>query len=46
MYSNFLKRFPASSFITRAKSQLETYEAGLRELQNQQAKPAPANSPN
>lgn len=42
MYSDFLNRFPASSFAAQAKSQLEAYQAGLRELQNQQAKPASA----
>jgi len=46
MYGDFIKRFPASSFTARAKSQLEGYQAGLHELQDQQAKPAPANSHN
>lgn len=39
-YSEFIKRFPSSSLIPHAKSQLEAYQAGLREQQNQQAKPA------
>src|SRR5262249_7521361 len=37
-YSEFIKRFPSSTLIARAKSQLEAYQAGLREQQNQ-AKP-------
>ena len=36
-YSEFIKRFPSSNLLARAKSQLEAYQAGLRE--QQQAKP-------
>jgi hypothetical protein len=39
-YSEFLKCYPSSSYAVRAKSQLEAYQAGLREQQNQQVKPA------
>jgi hypothetical protein len=46
MYSAFIKRYPSSSLIERAKSQLNAYEAGLREEQKREAKPAPGNSPN
>jgi len=40
MYSEFLKRYPSSSYAAQARSQLEAYQAGLREQQNQQPKPA------
>jgi hypothetical protein len=46
MYSAFIKRYPSSSYVAQAKSQLSAYEAGLHEEQKRQAKPAPANSPN
>jgi hypothetical protein len=46
MYSEFIKRYPSSSYVARAKSQLGAYEAGLREEQKREAKPASANSPN
>jgi hypothetical protein len=44
-YRDFIARYPASSFVKRAKDQLSGYEAGLREAQAQQAKPQPVNSP-
>lgn len=46
MYSDFIKRYPSSSYVARAKSQLSAYEAGLREEQKREPKPAPGNSPN
>jgi hypothetical protein len=46
MYSDFIKRYPSSGYIERAKSQLNAYEAGLREEQKREANPAPENSPN
>jgi len=45
-YSDFIKRFPNSSYAGRAKSQLAAYEGGLREEQNRQANPTPANPHN
>ena len=39
-YSDFIKRFPNSSYAARAKSQLDAYQAGLREEQKSQANPA------
>jgi len=46
MYSDFIKRYPSSSYIERAKSQLSAYEAGLRDEQKRLAKPTSGNSPN
>ena len=42
--SDFIKRFPNSSYTERAKSQLEAYQAGLREEQKRQANPANAHN--
>ncbi len=42
-YSDFIKRFPNSSYTARAKSQLAAYQAGLSEEQKRQASPSTHN---
>lgn len=39
LYRGFIERFPASSYVEQAKSQLKTYEDGLQEEKQRQQSP-------